>query len=154
MSFWARIPRSSGVRQFSPLTLPGLAGAPKPGTPWSTPPADFRGSPGEWAIYWAHLAMRLGEEGSLWRFQPGFFLQIARFIPDFAELDVRVTINVRNVGPVTPKEAREIHNEILRWAVASGAGYQHTVILSNDALENPVKMLTMARTTPGSLKPR
>jgi hypothetical protein len=123
--------------------------------PWRQVPLEWRGSPAEWAIYWAHQPLRLGREGEgVWRYQPGYLLRVAGFIPDFIEEDVRVALNVRNTGGDQAREAGEIAHEALRSSIVASLGYRLAVIGDDQALADPVRWLRLARENPALLQVR
>ena len=139
--------------------LPGVAGPGNPASearprdfimpsaeetrPWLKRPGDFRGSPSEYAIFWAHehAVPPRGPVYGDWSFKTflfGSFMPLG-FLPDFIEYDLNIVIEMND---------EEINREIavVRALILSSLRppWTYVIIDEEDALMSPVFYLNEA----------
>jgi hypothetical protein len=150
-----RLPRvSRGIARVIPTTgfgrgglgLPVLTAGEEQPRNYPPRPPDFDGTEAEHAIFWAHQVLGRGEEGELWAFKTPLLgdVSIIGFVSDFAEYEERVAIDVVDVDAPSEQLAMTRAVSIIRRSVLVRFAYQYVVIESEDALENPVAVLSDA----------
>jgi very-short-patch-repair endonuclease len=129
-------------KNFAPVVTGARQGTRTSKDPWLVPSATWRGTLPEWAIYWAHLQLKLKEnEDFTYQFQ----FSLAPNGVDFFELDLQIAIEIQGLYWHYGLGAAKQDSDLERKARIEAFGIQVVGIDEDDALRDPLYYLKEAR---------
>jgi hypothetical protein len=119
----------------------GLPELPARGSRWPPHPAWWTGSQPEWLMFWAHTPVGRGPTGVLWGYQipPFGSASVTGFVPDFLEMDLRISFDVNDPMRGGIGQARATYT--LRKTIMESFAYTHLLCDASAAYRNPITSL-------------